>query len=121
MIDFYYIISQKPFYKSQPDSFIGRKRRFCFYSRDPSLTITELSRFDSGPVAMGRHFSKRILVLPPSGGPLMTQIVQLSQRLMSHRFASEEEAEKNQMRVCQGEGTGPFIPVVGHPDGKEQR
>lgn len=65
MIDFYYIISQKPFYKSQPDSFIGRKRRFCFYSRDPSLKITELSQFDSGPVAMGRHFSKRISVLSP--------------------------------------------------------
>lgn len=59
MIDFYY--KSKTFYKRQPDSFIERKRRFYFWSRDPSLKITELSQFDSGPVAMGRHFSKRNL------------------------------------------------------------
>lgn len=79
MIDFYYIINQKSFYKNQPDSFIERKRSFYFCSRDPSLKITEPSQFDSGPVAMGRHFSKRNLSFPPCGGPLITQILQLSQ------------------------------------------
>lgn len=122
MIDFYYIISQKPFYKSQPDSFIERKRCFYFCSRDPLLIITELSQFDFGPVAMGRHFSKRNLSSPTPWRPFDdTWIVHLSQWLVSHGFASEKEAEEQPDACLPRREHRSFIPIVGHPEEKGQR
>lgn len=124
MIDFYYIIAQKPFYKSQPDSFIERKRCFYFCSRDPSLKITELSQFNSGPVAMGRHFSKRNLSSFPTpqvevlGWDINCSAVTMIDATQVCIWGGGRKATRC---MSTKESTGPFIPVVGHPDEKGQR
>lgn len=105
MIEFYYIISQKPFYKSQPDSFIERKKRFYFWSRDPSLKITKQSQFDSGPVAMGRHFSKRNLSSFPTPQVEVLRWDKLSgcHNDWCHSGLHLRRQKSDQMRAYQGE------------------
>lgn len=119
---FYYIVSQKPFLQGSVFDSFTEKRSFYFCSRNPSLKITwAKSLFNSRLVAI---LAQEILVFhtPPKWRPFDdTWVVQLSKWLMSHRFASQKEAEKPPDVCLPRRDHSCLYLSLGSPEEKGQR